>query len=91
MPLYEFRCEPCGLFEQWRTLVEAGTPMLCPTCEAVAKRVFSPPNVNLNTSSLRLRDKDAKEPQVVKRSQDKEPATPRYAQHRNGRPWMISH
>jgi putative FmdB family regulatory protein len=90
MPLYEFRCETCGPFEAWRTLAEAGTPMLCSTCEAIAKRVFSPPSVNLNSGSLRLRG-EMKEPQVVKRSQDREPAAPRYSQHRQGRPWMISH
>lgn len=90
MPLYEYKCETCGRFEQWRTLAEVSTPMLCPTCEAVAKRVFSAPNVNLN-SSLRRRSGEAKKPQVVKRSQDQEPATPKYSQQPNGRPWMISH
>lgn len=91
MPLYEYKCETCGGFEQWRMLAEAGTPMHCPTCQAVAKRVFSAPNVNLNSGSLRLRGGEAKEPRVVNNSQDKEPATPKYSQQRNGRPWMISH
>jgi putative FmdB family regulatory protein len=91
MPLYEFRCEICGPFEQWRTLAEVGTLMLCPTCQAVAKRLFSPPSVNLNSGSLRLHHEEAKEPRLVKPSQDKEPTTPRYRQQQNGRPWMISH
>jgi len=91
MPLYEFRCETCGPFEQWRTLAEVGMPMLCPSCQAVAKRVFSPPSVNLNSGSLRLQGGEVKEPRLVKGSQDKEPATPRYSQQRHGRPWMVSH
>jgi putative FmdB family regulatory protein len=91
MPLYEYKCETCGSFEQWRMLAEAGTPMYCPTCQAVAQRIFSAPNVNLNSGSVRLRGGEAKEPRVVKSSQDKEPATPKYSQQRNGRPWMISH
>jgi len=91
MPLYEFRCETCGPFEQWRTLAEAGTPMLCPTCDAIAKRVFSPPNVSLNSGSLGQVGGESKEPRLVKRSQDQEPATSTYSQQQNGRPWMISH
>ncbi|HEY9632714.1 MAG TPA: zinc ribbon domain-containing protein [Coleofasciculaceae cyanobacterium] len=91
MPLYEFRCETCGSFEQWRTLAQVETPMLCPTCQAVAKRIFSPPSVNLNSGSLRLQGREAKEPRLVERSQDKEPATPKYRQPQHGRPWMISH
>ncbi len=91
MPLYEFRCEGCGPFEQWRTLAEAGTLMLCPTCQAIGKRVFSPPSVNLNSGSLQLQGGEAKEPRQVKRSQDKEFVTPKYRQQPQGRPWMISH
>lgn len=85
MPLYEFRCETCGDFEKWRTLAEAGTPMLCPTCQRVAKRVFSAPMVNLNSGSL----PKPKEPRLLKRST--ESTTPKYSQQKNGRPWMVSH
>jgi putative FmdB family regulatory protein len=88
MPLYEYKCDVCGTFEQWRTLAEVSTPMLCPTCETVAKRVFSPPSVNLNSGGLQLQ---SGEPRVIKRSQDKEAATPGYSQQRQGRPWMVSH
>jgi putative FmdB family regulatory protein len=88
MPLYEYKCDVCGTFEQWRTLAEVSMPMLCPTCETVAKRVFSPPSVNLNSGSLQLQ---SGEPRVVKRSQDKDVATPQYSQQRQGRPWMVSH
>ena len=90
MPLYEYKCVTCGRFEQWRTLAEVGTPMFCPTCQAVAQRVFSAPNVNLNSGNLRLGSRETKEPRVVKSSQDKEPTTPQYRQQQNGRPWMIS-
>ena len=90
MPLYEYKCVTCGRFEQWRTLAEVGTPMFCPTCQAVAQRVFSAPNVNLNSGSLRLKRGETQEPRVVKSDRDKEPATPKYRQQQNGRPWMIS-
>ena len=91
MPLYEYKCGACGVFEGWRTLAEASTPMFCPTCEAVAKRVFSAPNVSLNSGSLGRLCGEGKEPGVVQRSQDREPAKPRYSQQQNGRPWMIGH
>ena len=90
MPLYEYSCDSCGQFEAWRTLAELDTPMLCPSCEATVKRVFSPPMVNLNSGSLSsIRRKESKEPKLVKR--EKEPPLPRYQSPRNGRPWMISH
>jgi len=89
MPLYEFRCD-CGPFEQWRTLAEASSPLLCPSCQTVAKRIFSPPSVLL-TGTLRLRANPNPEPQLVTRSQDREPVAPRYQSHRHGRPWMINH
>ncbi len=91
MPLYEYKCARCGMFEQWRRLAEVETPMLCPTCQGVARRIFSPPNVNLNSGSWGQRSGEATEPRVVKPSQDKEPTTPRYSQQPNRRPWMISH
>jgi putative FmdB family regulatory protein len=90
MPLYEYQCETCGMFEQWRTLAQVSSPMLCPTCQAVAKRVFSAPNVNLNSGRVRLQSHEAKEPRVIQRSQDQDSAA-KYTQQPNGRPWMISH
>lgn len=68
MPLYEFRCEKCGLFEEWRTMAEASNLIVCPTCQNVAKRIFSPPGVMLS-SSLRLRQENP-QPQIIKRHQE---------------------
>ena len=90
MPLYEFSCNSCGQFEAWRTLAELDTPMSCPSCEATAKRVFSPPMVNLNSGSLSsIGRKKSTEPKLVKR--EKEPPPPRYQSSRSRRPWMIGH
>jgi putative FmdB family regulatory protein len=91
MPLYEFQCETCGPFEQWRTLAETSNPMLCPSCQSVAKRLFSPPSLILTSSTIRLRSEPNPEPQRVKRSPDNQPASPRYQSHPHGRPWMIGH
>ncbi|HEY9657773.1 MAG TPA: zinc ribbon domain-containing protein [Allocoleopsis sp.] len=86
MPLYEFQCDECGLFDQWRTMAECNDPAHCPHCERIARRVFSPPA--LLSGSLRLK-KENREPQVVKR--ELEPKQPRAKSHEGGRPWMIGH
>ncbi len=85
MPLYEFKCDRCGPFDQWRMMAESSLPAYCPSCQEVAKRIFSAPAVL--SGSLRL--KKESEPQLVKR--DQEPKTPRLQNHASGRPWMISH
>lgn len=87
MPLYEFRCDACGSFEQWRTMAESSHPAFCPVCQAVAKRVFSPPAVL--SHPLRLKQENS-EPQLIKRSTDAKISSS-YKSHASGRPWMISH
>lgn len=89
MPLYEFRCANCGEFEKWQMLAEAGNPVSCPQCDRPSEKIFSPPNINLNSGGLNLRRTESKEPQLVKR--DREPKSPRYKQSRCDRPWMIGH
>jgi putative FmdB family regulatory protein len=88
VPLYEYRCDNCGVFDQWRTMAESSNPAHCPACEAVARRVFSAPAVML-TGSLRLSKKENPEPQLVKR--DREPKPEKFRSHKGDRPWMISH
>ncbi len=86
MPLYEFRCNECGTFDQWRTLAECNHPANCPSCQSPAKRIFSPPTIL--SGSLRLKTENS-EPQLVKR--DRQPEQPKIKSHTDGRPWMISH
>lgn len=89
MPLYEFQCETCGYFEQWRSMSNATHPMPCPSCQQIAKRIFSPPVVMLS-GSLPVR-RENPEPQRVKRLSEPESAKPKYKSHADERPWMISH
>jgi putative FmdB family regulatory protein len=86
MPLYEFNCADCGVFDVWRSLAESGNPAFCPECEIPGRRIFSAPA--LLSGSLRLK-RENPEPQLVQR--DREPAAPRFQSHQGGRPWMISH
>lgn len=87
MPLYEFRCDDCGVFDQWRTMAECKNPATCPSCQEPAKRIFSPPA--LLSGSLRLKTENS-EPQLVKRTSNQEDRS-RVRSHTGGRPWMISH
>lgn len=83
MPLYEFRCNDCGIFDVWRSIAECTNPVCCPACNEPTRRVFSAPAL---CGSLRLKQEN-REPQLVKR--EVEP-TSRVKSHA-GRPWMIGH
>ena len=91
MPLYEYRCNPCGEFEAWRTMVEYNAPINCPECDRSATKIFSAPNINLNSGNLNAiaRSKSV-EPRLVKQ-EPQEPTKPRYQSPAGNRPWMISH
>ena len=89
MPLYEYRCQSCGEFEAWRSMSEYNAPINCPDCNKVAIKIFSAPNINLNSGSLSAIAKSS-EPRLVKQEQ-REPAKPRYKSSTGDRPWMVSH
>ena len=91
MPLYEYRCNPCGEFEAWRSMAEYDAPINCPDCDRSAIKIFSAPNVNLNSGSLSaIARSQSTEPRLVKKEQ-KEPTKPRYQSSNSNRPWMVSH
>ncbi|WP_321909977.1 FmdB family zinc ribbon protein [Paraburkholderia sp. J11-2] len=39
MPLYDYQCEACGVFETIRKLAERDEPLPCATCGVLADRV----------------------------------------------------
>jgi putative FmdB family regulatory protein len=89
MPLYEFRCPECGIFDQWRSMADRSKPAPCPTCQISAQRIISIPNVSLN-GALRLKKTENPEPQLVKKP-DFDPEHRTKPRSHGGRPWMISH
>ena len=90
MPLYEYRCNPCGEFEVWRSMSQYNAPIDCPQCARAATKIFSAPNINLNSGSLSAIASKSDEPRLVKTEQ-REPTKPKYQSSANGRPWMFSH
>lgn len=97
MPRYEFRCENCGPFECWRPFNEAGVPMICPKCQAVARRVYTTPGLVKTPPALAKglyrSEKSAFEPEVIKREypmpEEEKPSQVVYQSY--GRPWQIGH
>ena len=90
MPLYDYRCFDCGDFEAWRKLAELDLPMTCPQCDSTVKRLFSPPNINLNSGSLPRSKSVSEEPRIVKRKTWETPQ-PTTQKSTSSRPWMIGH
>ncbi|NEZ59015.1 FmdB family zinc ribbon protein [Adonisia turfae] len=88
MPLYDYKCADCGPFDVWRKMAEVKIPLPCPGCGVIATRVFTAPNISLNTGSL-SRVSHSAEPRFVKR-QDV-PPSPTNQSSKGGRPWMIGH
>lgn len=91
MPLYEYRCNPCGEFESLRSMAEYNAPINCPECDRPATKIFSAPNINLNSGSLSaIARSQSSEPRLIKQEQ-REPSKPRYQASTGNRPWMVSH
>lgn len=94
MPVYEFFCEICGPFEQWRDHRQASEPLLCPTCNTTARRVFSPPGLYRTSETTRMllnRAERGAEPRVEQRPPPAEEPQPSKPRRGHGRPWAIEH
>ncbi|MBD1920817.1 zinc ribbon domain-containing protein [Microcoleus sp. FACHB-831] len=89
MPIYDFRCETCGDFEEWRSMSESSNPMVCPSCDRFAKRIYSTAGLIQTPRSLSRRIEQSAEPKLVQRSQ--EPKPQKHHNNNCGRPWMVGH
>lgn len=73
MPLYNFTCESCGEFTEWRQMSCCGDPVACPECGNLAPRAVSAPfirNMPRNTRIAHERnEKSAHEPRVMSRAE----------------------
>jgi putative FmdB family regulatory protein len=98
MPLYDYRCEGCGPFEEWRAMRDAAKDITCPSCGGRARWAISAPNISTISSAYRegsaRNERSADEPGVVTRSPSAmgEGAKKSHG-HAHGprRPWMIGH
>ncbi|MBM4259628.1 MAG: zinc ribbon domain-containing protein [Deltaproteobacteria bacterium] len=92
MPIYEFSCRSCGLFEVQRSVREATTSVPCPSCHASASRVLSAPVLMPTSRAAQRQRTSGTPPQVVqRRAPETPPASPAPQYQRSGRPWHLSH
>ncbi len=56
MPRYDYRCSACQTVFEVARAIDDASPQLCPTCEAPAKRVFSPVGVVFKGSGFHNTD-----------------------------------
>ena len=91
MPIYAFRCEDCGDFEVVRPVAAAADPAPCPSCSDEARRVFTPPGLQLLAQPMRraldTEEKSAHEPDVVTQKRGRH--MPHV--HESSPPWVLSH
>lgn len=70
MPIYEFRCEICALFEQVHPMSRVPDLVDCPRCQAPARRVMSAPHLSASGSAafglIEQSARSASEPEVVR-------------------------
>lgn len=50
MPLYEYKCPKCGIFNELRNVKERNHTAVCPSCLTKAEKVFSTPNIVTDTN-----------------------------------------
>ena len=100
MPLYDYRCDQCGVFEGWAKMANSSQPAVCPSCGQAAGRLVTAPMLTALTPAIReaytRNERSAHEPRMVSGS-----ALHSHAQghthghhthrHHKKRPWMIGH
>ncbi|MBL27096.1 MAG: FmdB family transcriptional regulator [Rhodospirillaceae bacterium] len=54
MPLYEYQCDSCGVFDAMRPMAQSADPCDCPACGTTAPRVmFTAPRLAAMDTGLR--------------------------------------
>jgi len=94
MPVYEFLCQRCGLFEQRRSMDQATAPTSCPSCQDAAQRIFSAPGLRRTSDVQRKvmsRVEQGAEPSLERRPPPQVPTAAPATHAGHGRPWMLGH
>ena len=72
MPLYEYECPDCGVYEQLRPISQSSQDGECPYCGLSAKRILSAPRLSILPAHTRqaheTNERSRHEPKVTKKS-----------------------
>ena len=55
MPIYEYKCEKCGLFDKFER-INSTSLVVCPTCSGKVHRVISAPGIIFKGSGFYVTD-----------------------------------
>jgi len=73
MPLYDYACDRCGPFRDWRPMSEAGLDADCPECGGPSPRQIAMPSLRQVSRSVRIaherNERSAEEPKVMRREE----------------------
>lgn len=92
MAYYTFKCNVCGEFTEWHRSTKGNKQYsTCPTCDAIAKRVFKPPIVYRLDKKLKHTIEKGKEPQIRTKEQLTTTAIQKVIKRsQSARPWQVS-
>ncbi|MCB5184626.1 zinc ribbon domain-containing protein [Methylobacillus gramineus] len=72
MPMYEYRCDECGVFAALGKMSESSSPTICPDCGELSERILSAPRLAIigkaQRSAHERNEKSANEPRSTRRS-----------------------
>ena len=68
MPSYEYECQTCGVFTEFRAMDERDRPAACGICDGAAPRIISAPNLAVMQPMQRMaavrNEKSQHEPRI---------------------------
>ena len=70
MPLYEYACQACGVFDAWRAMADWKQPVACPECGVPAPRDLAQPVLGMDWQRKKahsINERSANEPRTVRR------------------------
>jgi len=71
MPPYDYECETCGAFREWRNMSQSGERVPCPTCLRPAPQCIAAPMLAVLPRNTRIaherNERSAHEPKVGRR------------------------
>ena len=85
MPLYDYSCDSCGEFRDWKDISQSSKPAPCPSCGNPSVRTIASPFLADMSSNTRIahqrNEKSAHEPKIMSRKELDRSGTRRSGAH----------